>query len=246
MTSPAAELAGRLGLQFRDLRLLDEALIHSSYVNEHPERSIMPNERLEFLGDAILSLVISEALWAQHPDEPEGLLTTRRATIVSARGLSRIATRLEIGRYLVLGQGAERSGERRRGSVLASAFEAIVAAVYLDLGLEQVRDWLLQVAAPELDARATPAALKAPKSRLQEHSYRVCGRPPSYRILSIEGPDHERHYVVEVSVAGAVMGRGEGRNRRDAETEAAAAALAELAQDEAAGAAPPEASGRSA
>jgi ribonuclease-3 len=233
VASPATELAARLGLSFRNLALLDQALIHSSYVNEHPEGPGLSNERLEFLGDAVLSLIISEALWARHPDEPEGLLTTRRAAIVSARGLSRLAGRLDLGSHLVLGLGATRSGERARDSVLASVFEAVVAAIYLDLGLAAVRDWVLGVAAPELDAEAPPLVLKAPKSRLQEYAYRISGRLPAYRIVSVEGPDHDRHYAVEVSIGGQVLGRGEGPNRREAETVAAAAALVGLATEEA-------------
>jgi ribonuclease-3 len=112
--------------------------------------------------------------------------------------------------------------------VLASAFEAVTAAIYLDRGLDVVREFLLRVAQPELDAAAPPTSLKSPKSRLQELAYSRTGRPPAYRILSVEGPDHARHYVVEVMVAGEMLGRGEGRSRRDAETEAAAVALARL------------------
>jgi len=205
-----------------------QALVHSSYVNEHPDVAAAPNERLEFLGDAVLSLVISEALWQRHPDEPEGPLTTRRAAVVSARGLADVAVRLDLGRYLILGQGAERSGERRRGSVLASALEAVIAAVYLDQGLVVTRELLLRLAAPELEATAPPATLKSPKSQLQELTYASAGRPPLYRVLSVEGPDHARQYLVEVTVAGEALGRGGGRNRRDAETEAATAALLHL------------------
>ncbi len=106
MPPPTSELAARLGVAFSDPGILIQAVTHSSYVNEQPDETVVANERLEFLGDAVLSLVISEALWSRHPDEPEGLLTTRRAAIVSARGLARIATRLDLGAYLVLGQGA--------------------------------------------------------------------------------------------------------------------------------------------
>jgi ribonuclease III len=226
---PPSELAARLGVTFRDERLLRQALIHSSYVNEHPDQGVVANERLEFLGDAVLSLVISEALWSAHPHEPEGLLTTRRAAIVSARGLARIAGRIDLGTYLVLGQGAERSGERRRGSVVASTLEAVVAAVYLDLGLEVVRDLVIRLAAADLDAAVPPLTFKSPKSKLQELSYAQGGRPPTYRIVSVSGPDHARHYTVEAVVAGRTLGRGEGPNRRDAETEAAAHALAVIA-----------------
>ncbi len=228
MPSPPTELAERLGYTFRDLRLLEQALVHSSYVNEHPDPGILANERLEFLGDSVLSLVISEALWERHPSEPEGLLTTRRAAIVSARGLARIAARYDLGTYLSLGQGAERSGERRRGSVLASTFEAVVAAVYLDGGLDAARDLLLRACADDLGAELAPLSLKSPKSRLQELAYARHGRPPSYRVVTVDGPDHARRYAVEVSVQGEVLGQGAGRSRRDAETEAASAALGRL------------------
>jgi ribonuclease III len=229
MPASAIELADRLGLDFDDPALFDEALVHSSYVNEHPESSLPSNERLEFLGDAILSLVMSEALFKRYRGEPEGVLTTRRAAIVSTRGLARIARRLGIGDALVLGQGAENSGERGRSSVLAGLFEAIVAAVYLDRGLEAARSFILAAAAPELDAAVPVDTLKAPKSRLQERAFATTGRAPSYRIVSAEGPDHDRHFVVEVTIDGVMLGIGEGRSRREAETLAAEAALHELA-----------------
>jgi ribonuclease-3 len=229
MPTSTAELADRLGLEFDDPALLTEALVHSSYVNEHPEGPARSNERLEFLGDAVLSLVMSEALFARHPDEQEGVLTTRRAAIVSTQGLARIARRLGIGEALVLGQGAENSGERRRASVLAGLFESIVAAIYLDQGLESVRDFILDAAAQELDAALPVDALKAPKSRLQEHAFAATGRAPAYRIVSSDGPDHDRHFVVEVSVDGEVLGSGEGRSRREAETHAAESALERIA-----------------
>ena len=192
----------------------------------------MPNERLEFLGDSVVSLIISEALMKRHPDEQEGQLTTRRAAIVSANGLSAIASRLGLGQFLVLGEGAARSGEHERDSVLASLFEAIVAAAFLDLGLARTRRWVLGIAASELDATGGVGSLKAPKSRLQEHAYRSTGHAPSYRVVSAEGPDHDRHYVVEVSLSGEVLGHGEGRNRRIAETEAAAKAMLRIAHRE--------------
>jgi ribonuclease-3 len=231
MPTSAGELAERLGLHFDDPALLAEALVHSSYVNEHPEGSLESNERLEFLGDAVLSLVMSEALFKRHRDEPEGILTTRRAAVVSTRGLARIARRLEIGDALVLGQGAENSGERLRSSVLAGLFESIVAAIYLDQGLDSVRGFILDAAAPELDAAVPIDDLKAPKSRLQEHAFSTTGRAPAYRIVSSDGPDHDRHFIVEVAVEGVVVGSGEGRSRRAAETHAAEAALERIAAD---------------
>jgi ribonuclease III len=223
----AAQLAERLGLRFGDLELLGQALVHSSYTNEQPNGG-RSNERLEFLGDAVVSLVVSEALWQRFPDEDEGSLTTRRAAIVSARGLARIAQRLELGSYLVLGQGATSSGERRRGSVLAGVFEAVTGAVYLELGLERTREWLLEVAAPELSAGGPVARLKPAKSALQEWSYARYGRAPHYRIVSEDGPEHARRYVIDVVVGGERVGRGEGPNRREAESGAAEEALRAL------------------
>lgn len=228
MPTSAGDLAHRLGLEFDDLSHLTAALIHSSYVNEHPEAGIESNERLEFLGDAVLSLVMSDALFKRHPDEPEGVLTTRRAAIVSTRGLARIARRLGIGDALVLGAGAENSGERSRPSVLAALFESLVAAIYLDAGLEPARAFILEAAAPELEAALPFDALKAPKSRLQELAFASTGHAPAYRVVSAEGPDHDRHFVVEVAIDGVVRGEGEGRSRREAETMAAEAALEQL------------------
>ena len=225
MPTSAVELADRLGLAFDDPGLLAGAFVHSSYVNEHLEDAIESNERLEFLGDAVLSLVMSEVLFKRHPDEPEGVLTTRRAAIVSTGGLARIARRLGIGDALILGQGAEHTGERGRSSVLAGLFEAIVAAIFLDRGLEAARRFILWAAEPEIEAAVPADVLKAPKSRLQERAFATSGRAPNYRIVSSEGPDHDRHFVVEVTVDARPLGTGEGRSRREAETMAAEMAL---------------------
>jgi ribonuclease-3 len=226
--TPAKELAARLGLHFDDFTLLSQALIHSSYVHEQPSAGLS-NERLEFLGDSVISLIVSEALWARYAEEDEGSLTTRRAAIVSARGLARIAERLELDSYLVLGLGATAAGERSRKSVLAATFEAVTGAIYMEHGLERTRDWFVDVAAPEINEEPALAELKAPKSALQELSYARTGRAPQYRLVSEEGPPHARHYIVEAVVGGRALGRGEGRNRRDAETEAAREALTQIA-----------------
>jgi len=225
---PARALAARIGLPVRNPDLLARALVHASYVNERPESPFESNARLEFLGDAVVALVVSQALYERHPGEDEGGLTARRAALVSTAGLAGLAQRIGLEDDLVLGQGAERSGERRRSSVLAAAFEAVVGAAYLDVGLDAVRAWLLAIVADELDAAAPLASLKSPKSRLQELSYGRSGEAPAYQVVSAEGPDHLRHYIVEVTVAGEVLGRGEGGSRRAAETEAAAEAVARL------------------
>jgi ribonuclease-3 len=224
----AGELAARLGLPVTDRALLERALVHGSFTNEHPDEPGGSNERLEFLGDAVVSLVISEALFERHPSEDEGALTARRAALVSTRALARVAQRLRLDELIVLGQGAERTGERRRASVLAAVFEAVAAAVYVDQGFGVTRAWLTTLLAGELDEEIPVASLKSPKSRLQEISYVRWGAPPSYRLVSAVGPDHAKQYVVDVAVGARVLGRGEGSNRRDAETEAATRAIAVL------------------
>jgi ribonuclease III len=227
--APAEELAERLGLQFSDLTLLNQSLIHSSYLHEQPSAE-KSNERLEFLGDSVIGLIISEALWQRYPDDDEGSLTTRRAAIVSARGLSRICQRLELADFLSLGLGAAAAGERQRKSFLAALFEAVTGAIYLEFGLDRTRHWLLEVAEPELSESPTLEALKPAKSVLQELSYARTGRAPHYRLVSDDGPAHARHYVVEAVVGGEVLGHGTGRSRREAETEAAGEAVTALEQ----------------
>jgi ribonuclease III len=225
----ATAFAAQLGLPIRDPELFGRALIHSSYQHEHRGQTGGHNERLEFLGDAVVSLVVSEALYLRWPDDDEGLLSARRASIVSTTGLARLADRLELGAWLLLGEGESQRGGRRRPSLLASAFEAVAGAVFLDLGFEAARDWILSVASPELADDSAIGALKSPKSRLQEHTQQLTGERPAYRLVDVAGPDHEREFQVEVSVGGRIVGVGKGLSRRLAETAAAVAALERLA-----------------
>jgi ribonuclease-3 len=226
---PGEALAARLGLAIHDPDLIAQALVHSSWHHEHPGTTSGHNERLEFLGDAVIDLVISQALFRRHPDDDEGRLSVRRALIVSTVGLSRLAVRIDLGEALLLGEGEASRGGRRRPSLLASAFEALVGALFLDVGWDAVRTWLLELAAPDLDAASDPATtLKSPKSRLQELTQRQLGLRPSYAIVEVAGPDHERRFRVEVSIDGRVMGSGEGSSRRLAETAAATEALERL------------------
>ncbi len=203
--------------------------MHGSWLHEHPDEASGNNERLEFLGDAVVSLVISEALHARRPDDDEGVLSARRAAIVSTTGLARLARRIDLGSYLRLGEGEEQRGGRTRPALLASGLEAVVAAIFLDLGWDAARLWLADLAGPELAADAAPSSLKSPKSRLQELTQRRSGERPEYRLLDVTGPDHQRRFAVEVVVAGNVVGSGGGGSRRSAETAAAAAALETLA-----------------
>ena len=230
---PAAALIERLGLAVRDLDLLQQALIHSSYLHEHRDLAAGHNERLEFLGDSVVSLAISDALYRRHPDDDEGVLSARRASIVSTTGLARLAARLELGEYLLLGEGESQRGGRRRPALLASAFEALVGAVYLDLGYEVASGFVTALAAPELTIDRPLGALKSPKSRLQEYTQRLSGERPQYRVVEAVGPDHDKVFRIEVSVGGRVFGVGHGHSRRVAETEAAAHAIESLRKDSA-------------
>jgi ribonuclease III len=221
-------LIERLGLPVRSRELVAQALTHASWLHEHPGESPGHNERLEFLGDAVISLAISHELYRRHPADDEGILSSRRAAIVSTTGLARIATRLGIGADLSLGEGESQRGGRVRPSLLASAFEAIAGAVLVEAGWDAAAAWIALVAGPELRAAPTPAALKSPKSRLQELTQRTTGGRPEYRILDALGPDHEKVFRIEVLVDGRSVGAGVGPSRRIAETFAAEEALERL------------------
>ncbi len=231
---PAAALAERLGLPVGDADLLDQALVHTSWRHEHPDATRGDNERLEFLGDAVVNLAISDALFAAWPTDDEGLLSARRASIVSTAGLARLAHRIDLGALLYLGEGEAQRGGRRRPSLLASSFEALTGALYLVIGWEPTRDWLIELAGPEIAMDPGGATLKSPKSRLQEFTQRRTGSRPDYRVIDATGPDHEKVFRVEVVVEGRVLGAGEGSSRRVAETAAAVDALDRLRQESAA------------
>jgi ribonuclease-3 len=228
---PADALAERLGLPIKDRELFAQALVHSSWLHEHADAARGHNERLEFLGDAVVSLAISEALYRRHPTDDEGVLSARRAAIVSTPGLASLAARLDLGSFLLLGEGEALRGGRVRPSLLASAFEALTGAIYLDLGWAAVRDWIHAMAAEEIQADSALTALKSPKSRLQEHTQRTTGERPLYRLLEAVGPDHEKQFRIEVVVDGRALGVGGGPSRRIAETSAAAAALEVIRQE---------------
>ena len=231
MQHPADALTERLGLPIQDRDLFAQALVHSSWLHEHPDAARGHNERLEFLGDAVVSIAVSEALFRRHPTDDEGVLSARRAAIVSTPGLARLATRIGLGDYLLLGEGEAQRGGRVRPSLLASAFEALVGAIYLDLGWEAARDWIHARAEEELSADLTLTTLKSPKSRLQEHTQRTSGDRPVYHLLEAVGPDHEKQFRIEVVVEGRVLGTGDGPSRRIAETSAAAEALEVLRKE---------------
>ena len=205
--------------------LLQRAFVHRSYLNENPGYVLGSNERLEFLGDAVLGFVVAEHLYHVFPEMPEGDLTNFRAALVRSRALAHVAEGLGLGGFLFLGRGEEASGGRARPSLLAATFEAVVGAIFLDQGLEAARGFVLRLLAPELERVQREDATKDDKSRLQEVAQAETGLTPTYRTIASLGPDHARVFVVEVSLGQRVLAEGRGRSKQEAEQVAARNAL---------------------
>lgn len=218
-------LAQRLGVTFHDIGLLHTALIHTSYANEAQGR-VAHNERLEFLGDAVLELASSTYLYTHFPTLPEGELTKTRASIVCSAALAKIAARLGLGEYLLLGHGEEMSGGRARTTNLEDAFEAVLGAIYLDQGWEAARDYALRQLAPEFDQVRHGENLQDYKTLLQELVQKTPGSTIAYELLEATGPDHAKHYRYAVVIDGKTCGEGEGSSKKEAEQQAARMALA--------------------
>ena len=223
-----ADLQQTLGVVFKEPVLFRQALIHSSYINENPADIPGHNERLEFLGDAVLGLVAAEELYRAFPALSEGELTRLRAALVRRDTLARVARSIDLGAFLFMGKGEEAGGGRGKSTNLAGALEAVVAAVYLDAGLDAARDLVARLFASEWPKLSGPEAVIDYKSKLQELVQSRFQRTPAYRLVSGVGPHHDMLFTVEVNVNGEVLGSGSGRSKKIAETEAARAALERL------------------
>jgi ribonuclease-3 len=217
-------LEERIGYKFRNSLLLAEALTHPSLSHE-TQRYHFDNQRLEFLGDAVLQLVITEYLFRRFGAEAEGQLTKLRSRLVSREILKTRAAALDLGRYLLMGRGEEASGGRERTSTLADAFEALIGAIYLDGGLETAKNFILTQARSSLEQVAQEPIDINPKGHLQELLQSISPRSPFYELISQSGPEHEKTFIVQVVWEGAVLGRGSGRSKKQAETAAALEAL---------------------
>jgi len=222
---PVAALATRLGRRLPDACTALAALTHKSYVNEHREEKLTDNERLEFLGDAVIDLAVSHRLMERFPDAREGELSKMRAAVVDEQGLSQMARALDLGGLLRLGRGEELTGGRHKSSLLADAMEAVVAAIYLADGFGAVLE-VIDRFLGEAFARATAGTLDRDyKTQLQELSQSRLRATPRYRVVAEHGPDHSKVFEVETDLRGEIMGRGEGRSKKDAEQAAAKLAL---------------------
>lgn len=221
------ELAERLGVPPVDPELLLTAVTHASYAHEAGEAAAH-NERLEFLGDAVLGVVVADLLYRRYPQAPEGDLSRMRAALVCAPTLARVARRLGLGEFLRLGHGEEGSGGRDRTSVLAGAMEAVIGAVYLQHGLDAARRLVERAFTAEFELAARGELVEDFKTALQEWSQRWLSTEPAYRVVAQEGPDHAPVYTVEVLLSGRVAGSGRGRSKKEAEQAAAEEALRRL------------------
>ena len=219
-------LEQKIGYTFRDRSLLENALTHSSYANEHREKGALSNERLEFLGDSILGLVVADHLYRTRPDLPEGDLTRIRAALVCENSLVDVAKELDLGSYLKLGKGEESGGGRHRPSIQADAVEAMLAAVYLDGGIGQARKLIHTLILGH--EREKTAAGRDYKTALQELIQRESGQVLTYRLIGESGPDHAKIFSMEVLLNGEAIGSGQGHSKKEAEQAAARAAVEKL------------------
>lgn len=223
-----AVLEQRLGVRFRDRALLEQALVHRSFLNESGEQSTASNERMEFLGDAIVGLIAAQHLYSLEPPLSEGEMTTVRAALVRGETLARWARSLDLGTYLFMGRGEVSQGGRDRPAILASTFEAVVAAIAIDGGYDRARDFVLGLLAPEAQRIITGRTAKDHKSHLQEILQSSRQVTPIYRVVETVGPDHNRTFFVEVLAEDEALGRGSGRSKQAAEQQAAREALLAL------------------
>ena len=217
-------LEARIGYTFHDRRLLQNALMHSSYANENRARGCTSNERLEFLGDNVLGMVTAMRLYRLYPDMPEGKLSRLRAELVCEQSLHAVALELGLGSYIRLGHGEARNGGRERPSILADAVEAIIAAIYLDGGLESAQRFILDHILTGL-AEGQMHHVADYKTDLQERVQRKPGQALEYTLLSESGPDHNKSFTMNVLLNGSEIGRGTGRTKKEAEQSAAKSAL---------------------
>lgn len=218
-------LEERLGYCFQQLDFLSTALTHRSYVNENPRLDVADNERLEFLGDAVLGLCVSDLLSRKYPDFDEGTLSKFRALMVNEKPLAKLASQIQLGDYLLLGRGEEASGGRQKESLLANALEAVIAAVYLDAGFAKTKTFVRKLMTPLIDDTVLRSQSFDYKTALQEYCQKRFKSAPTYTLLDVSGPDHARDFTMEVTLIGAFQETGTGRSKKEAQKQAAQKAL---------------------
>ena len=217
-----------ISYNFIDPKTLLEAITHKSFTNENRELHLSDNERLEFLGDAVLHLVISDHLIKNYPELPEGDLSKLRATIVSEPSLFKIAKSIDLGDFVLLGRGEEQTGGRKKSSILANALEAIIAAIYLDGGMEKARAFVMSYFVPEIKNAVEQRIFHDYKTDLQEYCQGLNLPLPKYQVVKETGPDHQKTFEIEILINNKAYGSGVGRTKKEAEQKAAEEALKKL------------------
>lgn len=221
-------LEERIGVRFNNLDLLKEALTHRSYLNERPNWPVPHNERLEYLGDAVLELVVSEKLFRRYPDFPEGQLTVVRAALVNYQILGKVAADIGLNEFMLMSKGERGDNPRAKEVILANAFEALVGAIYLDQGIGPVSKFVDEFLMDKAEDIVSTKSYKDPKSALQELIQEKLRETPTYEVLAEQGPAHERTFTVGVKFGGQVVAKGIGNSKQEAELEAAKKALVEI------------------
>ena len=216
----------RIGHAFRDKTLLETAFTHRSYLNENRATSREHNERLEFLGDAVLELVVTEFLFAKYPEKNEGDLTAYRAALVNTQSISDAASKLGMNEFLLLSKGESRDTGRARAIILANAFESLIGALYLDMGYVSAKDFIAKALFHKTDEVVEKRLWQDAKSKLQELAQDKAGVTPTYEMVNQSGPDHDKRFVIAVTIAGERVALGEGRSKQEAEQAAAEKGLA--------------------
>lgn len=227
-TQALEELEGIIGYKFQTIGVLQEAVTHSSFANENRNQQMKDNERLEFLGDAILDLIVSEYLFKKHPDMPEGDLSKIRASIVCEASLAKVARENALGQYILLGKGEEITGGRQRASILADMFEAITGAIFVDGEFEDVRQFITKTLVQSVDHLSIEDLYTDYKTLLQENIQKESTMPIRYEVVEEKGPDHDKDFYVEVSHGEVCLGRGIGKSKKEAEQNAARVAIKNL------------------
>lgn len=218
-------------IKFKNQLILQQAMTHKSYANENRNKSARDNERLEFLGDAVLNLVISDTIFKMYRDYPEGELAKTRAVVVSAPTLARTAKKIDLGKYLYLGKGEAMTGGRNRDSILADALEALIGAIYLDCGLAEVTDFIKKYLFDEIQLVESGEHIQDYKTILQEEIQKRSNTRPLYSVVNEEGPDHDKLFTVQVKYKSSVIGTGTGKNKKEAQQKAAANAITKLTEE---------------
>lgn len=220
-----SEFEKRIEIEFKDKDILTQAFVHRSYKNEHSDFTLPHNERLEFLGDAVLELIVTEDLYQQYPDKPEGELTNWRASLVNSKILAEIAGRVGLNDFLLLSKGESKELGKARKYILANAFEALIGAIYLDRGYKVCQAFIRKYLTKELPIIIEKGLYKDSKSQFQEESQEKVGITPTYKVVKEWGPDHAKHFIVGVFLENKLIAEGEGFSKQEAEEKAAKKAL---------------------